>query len=170
MLLCFTVFRFGVGKNVGKVLTDTQARKISPGSKPLCDAAVKGLRLKPSETKGRGYWELRFTSPTFNKRRDMGLGTYPEVSIAAARKLATEAWELIAKHVDPLSHRELEASTRKLDTPTFEQAAWNRSSEPSASLRWASTFILSTDFPRDSFSCCSHRWSKGNGTARSWRV
>lgn len=116
-------FHICVGEIVGKVLTDTQARKIGPDSKPLGDGAVIGLRLKPSETKGRGYWELRYTSPTLNKRRDMGLGTYPEVSIAVARKLATEARELIARRIDPLAQKELEASTRRVDTPTFEEAA-----------------------------------------------
>jgi hypothetical protein len=33
-------------------------------------------------------WTLRFTSPVTGKRRDAGLGTYPETSIADAREKA----------------------------------------------------------------------------------
>jgi len=46
----------------------------------MADGTVSGLRLHPGKDKGHGKWEMRFSSPDTHKRRDMGLGTYPEVS------------------------------------------------------------------------------------------
>ena len=65
-------------------LSELKARSIKPNGKPLADGTVSGLRLYPSKEKGRGKWILRFTSPQTNKRRDMGFGPYPEVSIIEA--------------------------------------------------------------------------------------
>jgi hypothetical protein len=66
-------------------ITDLKAKKIAPGGKPVANGAVAGLRLEPGNTKGQGKWILLFVSPVTKKRRDMGLGTYPEVSIADVR-------------------------------------------------------------------------------------
>jgi hypothetical protein len=69
-------------------ITDTKARSIKLGDKPIADGNVPGLRLWPSKARGRdqawgyGKWILRFKSPVTNTRRDMGLGTYPLTSIA----------------------------------------------------------------------------------------
>ena len=83
------------------MLTETKARKIRMGDKPLADGTVTGLRLIPASANGRGKWQLRFVSPETNKRRDKGLGVYPEVSIAGARERALEARKLIASGLDP---------------------------------------------------------------------
>lgn len=106
-------------------LTDTRARSITSKDKPLAAGGVPGLYLFPSSTRGRGKWILRFVSPVTSKRRDMGLGTYPEVGIAAARRAGLEARELIRKGTDPIEYRKaLEAEKRsKLELPTFEVAA-----------------------------------------------
>ncbi|MPT43089.1 MAG: DUF4102 domain-containing protein, partial [Klebsiella sp.] len=32
----------------------------------------------PTKTKGRGKWVLRYVSPVNGKRRNAGLGSYPE--------------------------------------------------------------------------------------------
>lgn len=113
-----------VGLNVGKAhrpLTDAKARTIKPGDKNLADGTVTGLTLQPTARKGRGHWNLRFASPVREKRRDMGLGVYPEVPIAEARRLAAEARQMISRAEDPIDARE------KRKTPargmTFEQAS-----------------------------------------------
>lgn len=101
-------------------ITDRQARAIKPGSKPIA-AGITGLALLPTTTAGRGSWRLRFVSPVTGKRRDMGLGTYPDVPVADALALAQEAREHLAAGRDPIQERD------KLDTvPTFEQAARER--------------------------------------------
>lgn len=107
------------------LLTDLKARKMLPGSKPLAHGQVPGLRLEPGTTRGEGKWTLRFVSPVTGKRRDMGLGRYPDVGISAARSKGLAARELIAAGRDPIDQRtagrvEVRARAQAL---TFEDAA-----------------------------------------------
>ena len=88
------------------MLVETKAKTIKPSDKPFADGTVTGLRLLPSSSRGHGKWQLRYVSPKSTKRRDMGLGTYPEVSIVRARLLATEARNMIALGTDPIDARE----------------------------------------------------------------
>ena len=60
------------------VLTDTKARHIKPDDKPLPHGGITGLTLHPSSVKGRGKWVFRYVSPVTQKRRNAGLGTYPQ--------------------------------------------------------------------------------------------
>lgn len=106
-------------------LTDVGIRRVMPGSKPVADAAVPGLRFEPGRIRGVGKWTLRFTSPLTGKRRDMGLGTYPEVSIANARASGVAARTKIANRVDPIEERRAADLARRAVThaTTFEEAA-----------------------------------------------
>jgi integrase len=107
------------------MLRDLTAKTIKPNDKPIPDGTVTGLRLHPAKTKGRGAWKLRFISPETGKRRDMGLGIYPEVSILEARELANKARSQAASGVDPISARaahKKEVQTTS-DNMTFETAA-----------------------------------------------
>jgi integrase len=115
---------FFVGLDVGdthRPLTNAKARTIKPGDKNLADGTVPGLTLQPTARKGRGRWNLRFVSPVRGKRRDMGLGVYPEVSIVEARHLAAEARKMIRGGEDPIDARQ----TLRATPPgiTFEQAS-----------------------------------------------
>jgi hypothetical protein len=88
-----------VGLDVGlmmKQITDLLAKRIAPGGKPVAHGLVRGLRLEPGASKGRGKRIFRFVSPVTGKRRDMGLGVYPEFGIADARARAMEARQAIA--------------------------------------------------------------------------
>ncbi len=107
------------------MITDLKARKIAPDSKPIADGTVPGLRLEPGSLRGHGKWTLRFVSPETGKRRDMGLGAYPEVGLAAARARAAEARQDIAGGRDPISRREAlrTAAAASTEALTFERAA-----------------------------------------------
>lgn len=104
------------------LLTDAKARNIRPDSPPLPHGGVAGLTLHPSSTgKGRGKWVLRYVSPVTKKRRNAGLGAYPEIGIADACRQAQLMREQLAKGVDPLELRaEEEAKPR---TPSLLEAA-----------------------------------------------
>lgn len=115
-------------------LTDSKAKTIKPGDKALADGSVTGLRLHPhAKNNGQGQWKLRYVSPASGKRRDMGLGSYPEVGIAVARKMANEAREQIASGIDPIDARhdatEVHEHTEDANELTFEQAARKRHAE-----------------------------------------
>ncbi|HEY4146178.1 integrase arm-type DNA-binding domain-containing protein [Pinirhizobacter sp.] len=63
------------------VLTDTRARNIRPSDQPISHGAVTGLALHPSSSsKGHGKWVFRYVSPATKRRRNAGLGTYPEIT------------------------------------------------------------------------------------------
>ena len=74
----------------------------------------RGLYLLVKASGARS-WLLRYQMN--GKRRDMGLGAYPEVTLAMARELAIEARRLIAKGQDPIAARE------KGQSKTFKDAA-----------------------------------------------
>lgn len=101
------------------VITDTKARNIKPDDKPIPHGSVTGLALHPSSKRGRGKWALRFISPQTQKRRNAGLGIYPEIGIAETGKLANIMREHLAAGLDPLELQRQE----KVVIPTFEDAA-----------------------------------------------
>lgn len=103
------------------ILTDTKARNIKPDSPQLPHGGVTGLILIPAKTKGHGKWVLRYVSPVTGKRRNAGLGGYPEIGIADVGKLATAMREQIAAGSDPLEIKKEVASIPQV--PSFENAA-----------------------------------------------
>ena len=107
------------------MLRDVTARNIAPNSKPLSDGGVSGLRLHPTKEKGRGLWKLRFISPATGKRRDMGLGVYPEVAIIEARLQANAARSQVNQGIDPIDARAKAVKDLKVeaDALTFSEAA-----------------------------------------------
>lgn len=105
------------------MLTDKQARALKSTDKPVFDGKVTGLFLSPTKTGCK--WTLRFTSPLTGKRRDAGLGTYPETSIAEAREKALTMRKLIDNGNDPIDarNRERDAKAVAAAALTFEKAA-----------------------------------------------
>lgn len=77
------------------------ARKVET-AKPGRHGDGRGLFLyvKPS---GSRSWVLRFQVQ--GRRRDLGLGSYPDVSLSMARDRAAEARRLIANGEDPISKK-----------------------------------------------------------------
>lgn len=63
---------------------------------------VSGLMLQITPSGGKS-WILRATVGA--KRRDIGLGGYPDVSLGQARERAREGRDMIRQGVDPVEHR-----------------------------------------------------------------
>jgi len=63
---------------------------------------VGGLALRVKDTGGR-YWTLRIR--VAGKRRDIGLGGYPDVTLAQAREKAREKRDMVEKGIDPVEDR-----------------------------------------------------------------
>lgn len=105
-----------MGLSVG-LITDRKAKSIRPDDKPFA-TGVTGLWLHPSSRAGHGRWIFRFVSPVTGKRRDMGMGAYPDVPVKSALERARLAREQMAQGIDPIDFR----SNQKA-VPTFEQAA-----------------------------------------------
>lgn len=85
---------------VTKPLSDTQIKQAKAKDKEynLTDGAGLMLRIKPNGSK---LWLFNYYRPFTKKRANMGLGKYPEVTLADARKLREQARNLLAKDIDP---------------------------------------------------------------------
>jgi integrase len=69
-----------------------------------------GLCLKVTEA-GSKYWILRYMRQ--GKQRWMGIGSYPDVSLANARDAASEARKKIRLGIDPIDERKAEQSQER---------------------------------------------------------
>lgn len=115
--------------------TELSAREVSritkSGSHPV--GGVAGLLLRVS-TSGARSWVLRTTLGTrinqrgqqVPRRRDIGLGGYPDVTLAHAREKARQKRELVDRGIDPVEERK--AAKRALQASyvkflTFSDAA-----------------------------------------------
>jgi integrase len=88
-------------------LTDRQVANASPREAPyrLYDEDGLHVLVRPTGTK---TWVFRYMRA--HKRRDMGLGTYPDVTLAAARTMAKDARHVLSQGHDPIEARDF---TRK---------------------------------------------------------
>ncbi len=77
------------------------ARKVETASPGIYEDGA-GLRLVVKMTGARS-WVLRYQ--LHGKRRDLGLGGWPDVSLAKAREKAQAARAMKAEGVDPLAER-----------------------------------------------------------------
>ncbi len=75
-----------------------------------------GLRLVVSN-RGAKKWVLRFTID--GRRREMGLGSFPDVGLAEVRDKATEHRKQAKNGIDPIKARQAEQE----ETPTFTACA-----------------------------------------------
>lgn len=92
-----------------------------PGRYPVGGVAGLCLRVAPS---GARSWVLRVM--VAGKRRDAGLGGYPDVPLAMAREKARKAREAIERGHDPIALRAEAQSAllaQRAAETTFEQAA-----------------------------------------------
>ncbi|MEQ1686528.1 MAG: integrase arm-type DNA-binding domain-containing protein [Burkholderiaceae bacterium] len=95
-------------------------RLVAPGFHAVGVVAGLHLRVKPT---GARSWILRAT--VGDLRRDIGLGAYPDVTLAQARDKAREAREAIVGGTDPVHERqERESALRAAQAKamTFDQA------------------------------------------------
>ncbi|BCO30068.1 integrase [Thiohalobacter sp. COW1] len=119
---------------VAKELTDLAVKRLGPKpgqrlpvSYPV--GGVSGLSLQVTPAGGKS-WLLRYTVPGLpgskQKRRELGLGGYPTVTLKQAREKARELREQLAEGTDPVEQRKAQRSALAAEQAraiTFEQAA-----------------------------------------------
>lgn len=86
-------------------LTDTKIKSTKPVDKEMTLSDGEGLQLRIS-VNGTKTWILKYYTPITKKRTNLSLGKYPALSLSNARKLASEARELLAQGIDPKVHRD----------------------------------------------------------------
>lgn len=99
-------------------LNDPRVRRAKPKDKPYNLYDVDGLYLTVAPT-GAKWWRLKYRYASKEKR--MGLGTYPEVSLAEARDTRDEARAALRGGNDPGIVNRAESARKKIATGnTFE--------------------------------------------------
>jgi integrase len=86
------------------------------------DGSCLYLRVAPKGA-GRG-WIFRYANN--GKTRDMGLGSFPGISLAAARELAAECRKQVKQGIDPIERRRAERARRSVEaakTLSFDNCA-----------------------------------------------
>ena len=109
------------------LLTDAKARTIQSEGPALPHGGITGLVLHPSPKKGNGKWVLRYVSPVSKRRRNAGLGSFPEVGVALAASRARGMREQLTHGIDPLDAKA--KADNEQAVPTFEIAARKLHSE-----------------------------------------
>ncbi|MBN2990605.1 tyrosine-type recombinase/integrase [Pseudomonas cedrina subsp. fulgida] len=82
-----------------------------------------GLQMRV-RSNGSKLWNFNYRHPVTKKRINMGLGTFPEVSLAQARKGSIAARELLAQGIDPKEKRDAVLQAKQAETEhTFQNVA-----------------------------------------------
>jgi integrase len=147
----------------------------------IADGSIVGLYLKVGAS-GKS-WIFKFSSPS-GKRREMGLGSINDVSLAAARKAAQEARQDVRAGIDPIEQRKAQAPAPAPVSKTFTTAAaafieaheagWRNAKHAA---QWKSTLAtyagtlgnVATIKPADVVACLAPIWQAKPETARRVR-
>lgn len=104
-------------------LTELKIKSAKPADKDYIFVDGDGLQLR-IRINGSKLWNFNYYHPVTKKRINMGLGTYPELPMALARKKTVEARELLAAGIDPKEQRDTQEQERRAITEhTFESVA-----------------------------------------------
>ncbi|MEO6093438.1 MAG: integrase arm-type DNA-binding domain-containing protein [Novosphingobium sp.] len=93
-------------------LTDIAIRNAKPRAKPYKLGDTQGLFLLVQPSGGK-LWRLKYRVD--GTERKLGFGTYPEISLADARKRRDDARELVAAGKDPSRERQRGKVRARLD-------------------------------------------------------
>ena len=99
-------------------LTDVQIRNWIKSGAPVAKSDGDGLTLTLS-VKGTAAWTLRYYIGT--RRKELTLGRYPDTTLSAARKLATEKRAAVQQGTDVAREKQKaknEAATRSPCAPS----------------------------------------------------
>ncbi len=105
---------------MGTRLNDKQVKALLKRGIPGRTAAGNGLYLRISN-EGTGFWALRYS--VNGKRREMALGTYPQLSLANASAETAKLKADIKNGTDPIAEKKRPATT-KIRTVNDLAADW----------------------------------------------
>ncbi|MDR7135259.1 integrase [Lysobacter niastensis] len=135
--------------HVATPLTDKAIKALKPREKPYTRNLGAGLVLWVYPN-GKKYWRYRFVLE--GKQTLKGLGVYPDVSLADARKTHAEARALVLKGINPVQQSKAAKKAKKeAATNTFEAVAreWVMLNKP----HWSAYYLkqVETVLGRDLF-------------------
>lgn len=96
-----------MAQTIGRLSAIKVTRIKDPGY--YADGGNLYFRVAPSGARG---WMFRFTMA--GRTRDMGLGSYPEISLATARELADKFRPLVKAGIDPIERRRDDRAAQRI--------------------------------------------------------
>lgn len=98
---------------ITKPLTNTEVKQAKGKEKvyKLSDGDGLVLKVKPNGSKS---WMFDYYRPHSKVRANIGFGTYPEISLADARKKRIESREQVAQGIDPKEYKDELAAKAKI--------------------------------------------------------
>lgn len=120
-------------------LSDVKVKGAKPKEKDYILTDGNGLQMRV-RANGSKLWNFNYIHPVSKKRINMGLGTFPEVSLAQAWKRTVEARELVAQALDPKEKRDADRQTQRAVTEhTFKNVAtaWFELKKDSVTIAYA---------------------------------
>jgi integrase len=89
------------------LITDSKLRALKPKDKQYNVADGQGLFLRVNPN-GKNSWVFNYYHPFSKKRTNLGLGSYPDVSLSKAREKRSDYRKLVAENIDPKTHLKLQ--------------------------------------------------------------
>lgn len=124
---------------ITRPLTQTEVKAAKATDKEITLYDGDGLELVV-KLNGSKLWRFRYYRPVTNARNRLGLGAWPELSLADARSKRDECKALLAQGIDPQAYRdEQQALALAHTTNTFELIArcWFEVKQPTVSPDYA---------------------------------
>ncbi|MFT5591659.1 MAG: integrase [Oceanicoccus sp.] len=98
---------------ISKPLSDLQIKQAKPQGQNYTIADGQGLQLL-IRTSGTKSWQFKYYKPYSKSRTNIGLGSYPEVTLSEARRIRDDYRSLLAKDIDPKDQRDEHNRQQKL--------------------------------------------------------
>lgn len=128
-------------------LNNTEIKNAKPKAKEynLADGGGLFLRIKPNNSK---LWIFNYSRPHTKKRANLGLGQYPDLTLANARRLSDSYRTLLTQDIDPKHHRDQEQRKKeKANNLTLNKVVsdWFDVKKTKITPRYAGDIIRSLD-------------------------
>jgi integrase len=99
---------------ITRPLTNNEILKAKPQEKDFTLHDGDGLFLL-IKTSGKKLWRFRYQRPASSSRTNLSLGSYPALTLAAARQLRDQHLSLLAQGIDPQKQQEEVSEQRQIE-------------------------------------------------------
>jgi len=99
---------------ITRPLTNNEILKAKPQEKDFTLHDGDGLFLLV-KTSGKKLWRFRYQRPASSSRTNLSLGSYPALTLAAARQMRDQYLSLLAQGIDPQKQQEEVSEQRQIE-------------------------------------------------------
>lgn len=112
--MCTNYGRKPVMARMTRPLTNNEILKAKPQEKDFTLHDGDGLFLLV-KTSGKKLWRFRYQRPNSSSRTNLSLGSYPALTLAAARQMRDQYLTMLAQGIDPQKQQEEVSEQRQIE-------------------------------------------------------